>query len=88
MAELTLTQFAVTSAATPLCTLQPGSTVVLCASAATNIGTSNGVTTSTGFALPANTPVPITYPDEEGSGPVTLFGITASTSNVSAALTI
>lgn len=83
---LTLTQEAVTSAATELVTVPLGATVTLIASAATTVGTSNSVTTSTGFVLPANVPVPLPLADYLGQEPVTLYGITATTSTVSIAL--
>ena len=82
----TLTQVAVTTTATDLVTLQPGARVTLLASAATEVGTSDAVTSGTGFTLPANVPVPFTVPDEEGQSAVTLYGITGSTSNVSIAV--
>jgi hypothetical protein len=63
-----------------------GGTVTLIASAATTIGTSNGVTTSTGFPLPANVPVTWTVNDDDGAGPVTLYGITATAATVSIAV--
>lgn len=85
--SLTFTQVAVTSAATELVTLQPGQSAVLLASASTAVGTANTVTTSTGFTLPANVPVPFPLADFEGAAAVTLYGITASTSDVSVAVT-
>jgi hypothetical protein len=81
--SLMLTQVAVTSSATELATVNPYDTVTLLASAATTIGTSPDVTSSTGFALPASVPVPFTVPGFATQGPVTLYGITASTANVS-----
>lgn len=84
---LTLTQVAVTSTATSLIAVPPGGTVTLVASAATTIGTSNTVTTSTGgFALPANVAVTWTLLDELGQSAITLYGITGTTSTVSVAL--
>lgn len=82
----TLTQVAVTASATPLITIPPGGTVTLLASATTTIGTSASVTTGTGFSLPANVPVPLTLLDELGQSPLALYGITATTSTVSVAL--
>lgn len=84
---LTLTQAAITSAAAQVFTLNPGATVVFIASAASAIGTGSGVTTSNGFSLPANTPVTISYPAGEGDTPVPIYAITASTANLSYALT-
>lgn len=81
--SLVLTQVAVTSAATQLLTANPYDTVTLIASAATNVDTSSGVTTSTGIALPANVPVTFQVPGFADQQPVTFYGITASTSNVS-----
>lgn len=83
---LTLTQVAVGSTATQLITVPPGGTVTLVASVPTTIGTSISVTTSTGFSLPANVPVPLTLMDEVGQSPLTLYGITVTTSTVSVAL--
>lgn len=83
---LNLTQVAVGSTATQVVTLPPGGSVLLVASAPTNIGTSNAVTTSSGFVLPANVPIPLTLLDELAQGSLTLWGITATTSTVSIAL--
>lgn len=83
---LTLTQVAVTSAATALPALSLGSAVTLIASAATNIGTSNAVTTSTGFVLPANVPVTLPLLDYIGQSPAALYAITASTATLSVAI--
>lgn len=84
--SLALTQVSVTSSATSLVTLSPGDTVTLqAATAATNVGTSSGVTTSTGFALAVGVPVTITLPQFEGAAAVTLYGITASSAAVSVA---
>lgn len=83
---LTLTQVAVTSAATALPVLPLGSTITLIASAATNIGTSNAVTTSTGFALPASVPVTLSLVDYLGQQPAALFAVTASTATLSVAI--
>jgi len=83
---LTLTQVAVTSAATQLVTVSPGQTVTLLASASSAAGTGNTVTTSTGFTLPANVPVTFTLLDYLGQSPVTLYGVTASTANISVAV--
>ncbi|MGH3296096.1 MAG: hypothetical protein ACRDP7_30285 [Trebonia sp.] len=60
--------------------------MTLLASAATAVGTSNAVTTGTGFLLPANVPVPLTLTDSSEESATELFGITASTANVSVAL--
>lgn len=60
--------------------------MTLVASAPTTVGTNNAVTTSSGFTLPANVPVPFTLLDESAQGPLTLYGITATTSTVSVAL--
>lgn len=84
----TLTQVPVGSTAAALITVPLGATVVLVASATTNIGTSNAVTTGTGFALPANVPVPLTVVDELAQSPVTLYGVTGTSSTVSIALTL
>lgn len=83
---LTLTQVAVTSAATALPVLSLGSVVTLIASAATNVGTSNAVTTSTGFVLPANVPVTLPLLDYIGQSPAALYAITASTATLSVAI--
>lgn len=83
---LTLTQVAVTSAATALPAVPLGSTVTFLASAATSLGTTNAVTTSTGFALPANVPVTLTLLDYIGQSPAALYAITASTANLSVAI--
>ena len=76
----------VTASATLLGTVPPGSAVTLVASAITAVGTDATVTTSTGFLLPASVPVPLALTDYEGQAPVTLYGITATTSVVSVAL--
>lgn len=83
---LTLTQVAVGSTASVIVTVPPGGTVTLLASAPTTIGTSNAVTTGSGFTLPANVPVPFTLLDESAQPAVTLYGITATSSTVSVAL--
>ncbi|MGW3196340.1 hypothetical protein ACWDBD_17475 [Streptomyces sp. NPDC001118] len=83
---LTLTQVAVGSTASAIVTLPPGGTVTLVASAPTTVGTSSAVTSSTGFTLPANVPVPLTLMDELAQSALTLYGITATTSTVSVAL--
>lgn len=87
---LTLTQVSVTSTATELVTVEPGQTVTLCASASTAVGTANTVTTSGSggdFTLPQNVPMPFTVPNVQGAASVTLYGITASSSTVSVAVT-
>ena len=83
---LTLTQVAVGSTASAIVALPPGGTVTLVASAPTTVGTSNTVTSSTGFTLPANVAVTWTLLDELGQSAITLYGITGTTSTVSIAL--
>lgn len=83
---MTFTQVAVTGTAASLCTLAgPYATVTLLASAASAVGTASGVTTSTGFTLPANVPVTFTLGDR-GAAPITLYGVTASSASISVAL--
>ena len=83
---LTLTQVTVGATASAVVTVPPGGTVTLLASAPTTIGTSSAVTSSTGFTLPANMPVPFTLLDESAQPAITLYGITATSSTVSVAL--
>lgn len=83
---LTLTQVAVGTSAAAIVTVPPGGTVTLLASAPTTIGTSNSVTSTSGFTLPANVAVPFSLLDESAQPAVTLYGITATSSTVSVAL--
>ncbi len=85
--SLALSQVAVSGTAGLLVTVNPYSSVTLVASAATYVGTASTVTTSTGFLLPANVPVTLSVPGFVGAAAVSLYAITASSSNVSVALT-
>jgi hypothetical protein len=84
--SLALTQVAVSSTAVELAVVSRGAHVILSASAATTVGTSASVTTTTGFVLAAGVPVGITIPPFVGQQPVTLYGIAGSPSVVSVAI--
>ena len=84
--SLTLTQVGVTSTPASLGKVPLGGAVTLLASAASAVGTDSGVTTSTGFTLPANVPVSFTLVDYSTQAPVTLYGVTGSSANISVAI--
>lgn len=83
---LTMTQAAVTSTAAALPSIPLGATVTFLASATVNIGNTGSVTTSTGFALPANVPLPLALTDYLGQSPSVLYAVTATTATLSIAV--